>query len=53
MIMVQQARLMLFLLNMVDYSLSFLSAEIFEAYGISVSAPGPLELIGVLNWVDY
>ena len=44
-IMVQQVRLMIFSLNMMDYSMSFLY------HVILVSAPGPLGLIGSLNWV--
>ena len=57
-IMVQQVRLMMFSLNMVDYSMSFLllsTCHFFHrqvvADRILLSAPVPLGLIGTLNWV--
>ena len=60
-IMVQQVRLIMFSLNMLDNSMSFLSLSTLIFVGlvkqfmmapmILVSAPVPLVLILVLNWV--
>ena len=46
-IMVQQVRLMMYSLNMVDFYVSF----VLLAHIILVSDPVPLGLIGSLNWV--